>query len=66
MPASPAALLAADAVTHGRVPGGRDYKVAVQLLGRIPRIDVKTVVAEPDLPGRPARTVALTCRKTRL
>ncbi len=47
MPASPA-----NAVTHGRVPG-RDFEVAVQLLGRTLRIEVSDTRGErrPPAPG---------------
>ncbi|MFE5753919.1 ATP-binding protein [Streptomyces massasporeus] len=48
------AELAANAVTHGRVPG-RDFEVAVKLLGRILRIEVSDTRGElrPPGPGAP-------------
>ncbi|MDX2680025.1 ATP-binding protein [Streptomyces sp. NY05-11A] len=50
------AELAANAVTHGRVPG-RDFEVAVQLLGRTLRVEVSDTRGEhrPPAPGA-ART----------
>ncbi|MFI8950244.1 ATP-binding protein [Streptomyces sp. NPDC053750] len=46
------AELAANAVTHGRVPG-RDFEVAVKLLGRTLRIEVSDTRGEhrPPAPG---------------
>ncbi|GAB2461029.1 ATP-binding protein [Streptomyces incanus] len=46
------AELAANAVTHGRVPG-RDFEVTVKLLGRILRIEVSDSRGEcrPPAPG---------------
>ncbi|MFJ7334571.1 ATP-binding protein [Streptomyces sp. NPDC101116] len=46
--------LAANAVTHGRVPG-RDFEVAVKLLGRTLRIEVSDTRGElrPPGPGAP-------------
>jgi anti-sigma regulatory factor (Ser/Thr protein kinase) len=48
------AELAANAVTHGRVPG-RDFEVAVKLLGRTLRIEVSDPRGElrPPAPGVP-------------
>ncbi|MBB6419255.1 ATP-binding protein [Streptomyces sp. AK010] len=48
------AELAANAVTHGRVPG-RDFEVAVRLLGRTLRIEVSDTRGEerPVGPGAP-------------
>ncbi|MFI7136823.1 ATP-binding protein [Streptomyces massasporeus] len=48
------AELAANAVTHGRVPG-RDFEVAVRLLGRTLRIEVSDTRGEerPAGPGAP-------------
>lgn len=49
------AELAANAVTHGRVPG-RDFELAVRLLGRTLRIKVSDTRGErrPPAPERPA------------
>jgi anti-sigma regulatory factor (Ser/Thr protein kinase) len=48
------AELAANAVTHGRVPG-RDFEVTVRLLGRTVRIEVSDTRGElrPPAPGTP-------------
>lgn len=48
------AELAANAVTHGRVPG-RDFELAVRLLGRTLRIEVSDTRGErrPPTPGTP-------------
>lgn len=48
------AELAANAVTHGRVPG-RDFEVTVKLLGRTLRIEVSDTRGErrPPSPGAP-------------
>lgn len=48
------AELAANAVTHGRVPG-RDFEVTVKLLGRTLRIEVSDARGElrPPVPGAP-------------
>ncbi|MFE0641521.1 ATP-binding protein [Streptomyces sp. NPDC058877] len=48
------AELAANAVTHGRVPG-RDFELAVRLLGRTLRIEVSDTRGErrPPAPGVP-------------
>ncbi|MFJ4620134.1 ATP-binding protein [Streptomyces sp. NPDC088812] len=48
------AELAANAVTHGRVPG-RDFEVTVSLLGRTVRIEVSDTRDElrPPAPGAP-------------
>ncbi|MBN0047452.1 ATP-binding protein [Streptomyces actuosus] len=48
------AELAANAVTHGRVPG-RDFELAVKLLGRTLRIEVSDARGEcrPPAPGVP-------------
>ncbi|MGW5970774.1 ATP-binding protein [Streptomyces sp. NPDC055186] len=48
------AELAANAVTHGRVPG-RDFEVIVELLGRTLRIEVSDTRGEcrPPAPGAP-------------
>ncbi|MEU5593352.1 ATP-binding protein [Streptomyces sp. NPDC020298] len=48
------AELAANAVTHGRVPG-RDFEVTVRLLGRTLRIEVSDTLGElrPPAPGTP-------------
>ncbi|MEU2110703.1 ATP-binding protein [Streptomyces sp. NPDC019507] len=44
------AELAANAVTHGRVPG-RDFELAVRLLGRTLRIEVSDTRGERRPPG---------------
>ncbi|WP_415949145.1 ATP-binding protein [Streptomyces sp. KLOTTS4A1] len=44
------AELAANAVTHGRVPG-RDFELAVKLLGRTLRIEVSDTRSERRPPG---------------
>ncbi|MFI2644796.1 ATP-binding protein [Streptomyces sp. NPDC018610] len=51
------AELAANAVTHGRVPG-RDFEVAVDLLGGTLRIEVSDTRTElrPSAPGTPRPT----------
>jgi anti-sigma regulatory factor (Ser/Thr protein kinase) len=52
------AELAANAVTHGRVPG-RDFEVTVRLLGRTLRIEVSDTRGElrPPAPGTPRPTL---------
>ncbi|MFD5227087.1 ATP-binding protein [Streptomyces qaidamensis] len=52
------AELAANAVTHGRVPG-RDFEVAVKLLGRTLRIEVSDTRGEERPPGPGAPRPAL-------
>ncbi|MFF5572549.1 ATP-binding protein [Streptomyces luteogriseus] len=53
------AELAANAVTHGRVPG-RDFEVAVKLLGRTLRIEVSDTRGEERPPGPGAPRPPLT------
>ncbi|MEU3085395.1 ATP-binding protein [Streptomyces massasporeus] len=55
------AELAVNAVTHGRVPG-RDFEVAVKLLGRTLRIEVSDTRGEERPPGPGAPRPPLTPR----